>query len=314
MTILVTETRPPVKSSRPFLAHALEASIRIAREMLASRSLLLWPSILPLVIFFIVPVAVMLHISFLPKFGGDTADSALTLNHYIRFLSEPLFRQAFVKTLSISTITCAAAVLVGYPIALAIIFGRPWQSKLLTIVVILPLFVNVVVRGYGWRVLLGRQGVINTALIQAGLIDSPLDLLYSDFAVILGSLHVFLPLLVLPIVASLERIDRRLIDASTCLGASISSTFFLVIFPLSLPGLAAGLALVFSSTASSFVMPALLGGDFTKMLGNLAEEQILSVFDWPFGATIAVFMMMTIGFFLLTLVPLTAYDRRWKRS
>lgn len=289
-------------------------SVRPPRSIgliLQSKWLLVLPSIIPLLLFFVLPLILMVTLSFQSTTVGQNG-AEWSFVQYQRFLGEPLYQSAFLKTLYISVVTSLLAVLIGYPIALAMTYGKPFHSRILMVIVVLPLLVNVVVRAYGWRILLGRQGVVNTVLHSAGIIDQPLSLIYGDWAVIIGSLHVFAPLLILPLAASLQRIDRRLIEASTCLGASKFSTFTNIVVPLSLPGLSAGLALVFSSTASSFVMPALLGGDFTKMLGNLAEEQILSVFDWPFGATIAVFMMLTIALFLAALAPVNAWDQKWK--
>jgi putative spermidine/putrescine transport system permease protein len=175
----------------------------------------------------------------------------------------------------------------GYPIAWAIARSGPLTARILTIIVVSPLFVNIVIRTFGWRIVLGRNGVINWTLINTGIISEPLDMLYDQGAVVVGSVHVFLPLMVLPLAAAIGGINPALEEAARTLGADRFEYFRRVVVPLTLPGLAAGTTLVFSLTAGSFVLPAILGGERTKMLGTLVEEQMLVVSDWSFGSAIA---------------------------
>ena len=172
--------------------------------------------------------------------------------------------------------------------------GHAAVSRILAIVVIAPLLVNVVIRTYGWRIILSNSnnGVVNSILTALGL--DPVRILYTEWAIVIGSVHVFLPLMVLPLAASLGKIDPAVEEAARTLGGSAWATFRRVTLPLSIPGLAVGSTLVFSLTSSSFVTPALLGGNFAKMLGTLVEEQIMSVFDWPFGAAIATVLIVIV--------------------
>jgi len=153
--------------------------------------------------------------------------------------------------------------------------------------VIAPMLINVVVRTYAWRVILanGENGVLNWTLAHFGL--GPVQLLYTEWAIIIGSGHVFLPMMVLPLASALGKIEPHLEEAARTLGMPAWRVFHRVTFPLSLPGLAVGFTLVFSLTAGSFVTPAMLGGTNAQMLGNLIDQQITAVYDWPFGATIA---------------------------
>jgi putative spermidine/putrescine transport system permease protein len=162
-------------------------------------------------------------------------------------------------------------------------------ARAITMIVIAPLIVSIVVRTYGWEVILGNgpTGVLNWLLLATGLVGHPLRLLYTDTAVVIGSLHVFFPLMVLPLASALGKIDPALDDAATTLGATAWRRFRRITVPLSLPGLAVGGTLVFSLTAGSFVTPAILGGSSAQMLGMLVDQQILTVYDWPFGATVA---------------------------
>lgn len=251
------------------------------------------PLALLLAVFFVAPVAYMVVLSLHPKVA-DGGEVGWSVANYVRFWSDGFFRDTVLRTLRVSVLTCLGVTILGYPTAFVIARGGALQARVLSLLVIMPLLVNVVVRAFGWRIILGRNGILNRALLDTGLIAVPLPILYNEFAVVVGSVHVFFALMVLPLASSIDRIDRSLEEAATTLGAGRIRTFLSVILPLSLPGLAVGLTLVFSLTASSFVIPSLLGGRVVTMLGNTMESQILSVFDWPFGATVAVQMVVLI--------------------
>ena len=177
-------------------------------------------------------------------------------------------------------------------------------------IVIAPLIVSVVVRTYGWQLILGRgkTGILNWLLLNSGFAKEPLSLLYSEAAVVIGSLHVFFPMMVLPLASSLGRIDPRIEDAARTLGATSWRIFRRITVPLSLPGLAVGCTLVFSLTAGSFVTPAILGGNGAQMLGMLVDQQILVVYDWPFGATVATVLVVIV--LAVNIVSLRALNLR----
>ncbi len=249
---------------------------------------LLLPSILFLVVFFAVPAGTLLGYGFLTNAANGSSGLPLTLAHYAHFFGTPLYAHVLFTTLRISVSTTLAAALLGYPVALVMARANPILSRAVTLIVIAPLVVSVVVRTYGWQLILanGPQGLLNWTLLSLGVIRTPVRLLYSETAVVLGSLHVFLPMMVLPLAAALGKIDPRLDDAARMLGAGALRIFWRITLPLSLPGLAVGCGLVFSLTAGSYVTPAILGGPAGQMLGNLIEQQIMAVYDWPFGAAI----------------------------
>jgi putative spermidine/putrescine transport system permease protein len=199
-------------------------------------------------------------------------------------------------TLRISLTTTLVAAALSYPVALVMARGAAAVRQVITMIVIAPLIVSVVVRTYGWQVILGNgpTSVLNWLLLSTGLIRVPLRLLYTETAVVIGSLHVFYPLMVLPLASALGKIDPRIEDAARTLGASSWRTFRRVTLPLSLPGLAVGSGLVFSLTAGSFVTPVILGGQKAHMLGVLVDQQILVVYDWPFGATVATVLVVIV--------------------
>jgi putative spermidine/putrescine transport system permease protein len=251
--------------------------------------LLLLPALAFLCVFFLVPALTLLADGFMTQSDRGTIGAPLTLAHYQHFFGTALYSHVLMTTLRISLETAALAVVVAYPVALVMVHGNATVSRMVTIITIAPLIVSVVVRTYGWQLILANSpsGLLNYVLMSVGLIRAPLRLLYAEPAVIIGSLHVFLPMMVLPLASALGRIDPALEDAARTLGAPGWRVFRRITLPLSMPGLAVGFTLVFSLTAGSFVTPAILGGSAAQMLGNLIEQQILAVYDWPFGATIA---------------------------
>jgi putative spermidine/putrescine transport system permease protein len=251
--------------------------------------LLLAPSLLFLGVFFALPAVGLVAYGLLTQAADGTVGLPFTLAHYQHFFGTALYSRVLLITLRISLCTTLAATLLAYPTALVMTRSGPRVRRLITMIVIAPLIVSVVVRTYGWQLILanGPTGIVNWLLLTIGLARAPVRLLYTEAAVIIGSLHVFFPLMVLPLVSALGKIDPRLEDAARTLGAGAWRTFRRITLPLSLPGLAVGCGLVFSLTAGSFVTPAILGGTGAQMLGMLVDQQILVVYDWPFGATVA---------------------------
>lgn len=255
--------------------------------------LMLLPATLFLLVFFIAPAAILFSYSLLTQPKNGVIGLPLTLAHYSHLIDTPLYRHVLFVTLRISLWTAALATLLGYPVARAIARGAPIVSRATTIILVAPLVVSIVVRTYGWQLVLTNSGagVVNYLLHTLGTGPAPIQVMYSETAVIIGSLHVFLPMMVLPLAASLARINPALEEAARTLGAPAWPVFTRVTLPLTIPGLAAGLTLVFSLTAASYVTPAILGGNTAQMLGNLLEQQVVTVYDWPFGAAIAVVMV-----------------------
>ena len=250
---------------------------------------LLAPSLVFLAVFFALPALGLVSYSFLTQSPAGTVGAPITLQHYRHFFGTALYSHVLLTTLRISLCTTVTAMLLGYPVALVMSRSGSWVRRIITMVVIAPLIVSVVVRTYGWELILGNgpTGILNWVLLGIGLTRTPVRLLYSETAVVIGSLHVFFPMMVLPLGSALGKIDPRLEDAARTLGAGTWRTFRRVTLPLSLPGLAVGCGLVFSLTAGSFVTPAILGGTGAQMLGMLVDQQILVVYDWPFGAAVA---------------------------
>ena len=249
------------------------------------------PAVLFLIIFVLAPMITMVRNSFNTQLASGIMTPDFTFANYARFFGTEIYRHVLVVTLRIGIVTTLIAIVVAYPLAWIVARGPKLAARVVLLIVVMPLLVNIVARTFGWRIILGRTGPFNAALDWLGIEAGHL-FLYTESAVVVGSLHVFLPLMVLPLANSLGAIPRNLEESAAALGASRIETFFKVILPLSLPGIGAGSILVFTLTTSSFVLPAILGGDFSKMLGTLVEEQLLSVSNWPFGSAIATTMML----------------------
>jgi len=263
------------------------------------RAVLLGPAMAWWLVFLLVPVGLVLAYSVMQRgqFGGVVP--ALSIDNYVRAL-DPLYVGVFLGSLRMAAIATVVALLIGYPTAYFIATRpRRWRTPLL-IIVILPFWTSFLIRTYAWVVILNREGLINRPLLDAGIIGEPLPLLNNEFSIILGLVYIYLPLMILPLYASLERINPELREASTDLGASPLRTFLTVTLPLSSTGIVAGAIFVFVPSLGNFIVPELLGGGRFPMIGNLIQGQFLRARDWPFGAALAAGLIaITIGLLLL---------------
>jgi spermidine/putrescine transport system permease protein len=264
-----------------------------ARRPVAGAWALLSPGLAWLLLFFAAPLAVLLGYSVLHRGTYGGVAPGFTLEHYRRF-ADPLYLAVAWRTLWIAVTTTALCLLLGYPVAYVIARAGRWRNLLLFLV-ILPFWTSFLVRTYAMIVLLRTGGVINSVLMHLGLTGGPLELLYTPGAVLAGLVYGYLPFMVLPIYASLERLDLDLLDAAEALGARAWSRFRRVTLPLSLPGVAAGSLLVFIPALGAFLTPDLLGGAKTMMLGNLVQNQFGPARNWPFGSAVS-FALMGIVF------------------
>jgi spermidine/putrescine transport system permease protein len=256
--------------------------------------LLLLPAALWLFIFFIAPMVIVLVISFLERgtYGGVLPE--FTTGNYQRVF-DLLYINTFVRSAYIAISTTVFCLLLGYPLAYYIA-TRPRQKRnTLLLALMIPFWTNFLIRTYAWLTLLRTNtGLINTLLMSAGIISQPLPLFGNDFAIILGLVYGWLPDMVLPIYAALDRLDFSLIEAANDLYATGPKVFLRIIFPLSLPGVVAGSMLVFIPSLGAFVTPAILGGGKSLMIGNIISNQFLAAHDWPFGSALSMLMMTVI--------------------
>lgn len=253
--------------------------------------LLLLPATLWLVIFFMAPLVIVLVYSFLERgtYGGVIWN--FTLENFQRVF-DMLYFSTFLRSVYIALLTTLITLLLGYPLGYFIATRPPKRRYTLLLLLMIPFWTNFLIRTYAWLTLLRTNtGLINTMLISWGLIQEPLPLFGNDFAIVLGLVYGWLPDMILPIYAALDRLDFSLTEAAGDLYASGFSTFRRVIWPLSIPGVVAGAMLVFIPSLGAFVAPAILGGGKSLMIGNIISNQFLAAHDWPFGAALSTLMM-----------------------
>ena len=240
--------------------------------------LLIAPLVVYMLVFYVLPLAAMLLRS--------VSDPTWTLENYRRLSGDTVFMQVFWTTLRTSLVVTAGTLLLGYPVALALSRLRRGAASVVLIIVLLPFWTSVLVRSYAWMVLLGRGGLINEALHAAGLTDAPLKLLNTSFAVHIAMIHILLPYMILPIASVLRQMDAALPRAAAGLGATPWSVFARIILPLSMPGVAAGVLLVFVLSLGFYITPALVGGPRDLMLSMLIAQQV-DLLNWPYAACIS---------------------------
>jgi len=229
----------------------------------------------------------MLGISFLDNFPGWTA---LTLDHYVDFFRNRYLLQAGLRTLSLATVVTSVCLLLGYPVAWFLVLGRSRFAHLVFLAVLAPLIVSIVVRTFGWTILLGNEGLLNKALVGLGLIESPIQMMRSFWTVAVGLIHVFLPFMILSLTSTLGRIDPSLREAAATLGSRPVRSFFRVVLPLSAQGIATGSIIVFCLTTGVYLTPLWLGRGNVTVLATAIQQQILEGGDWPSGATSAILL------------------------
>jgi spermidine/putrescine transport system permease protein len=278
---------------------------------------LLLPTWLVLGIFFLAPLGLMLAVSFAQRgvYGG--IEPVENLGSYLRsgaFLANYLrsFETVYLKigwrSLWMAALTTALCLIVSFPAAyyLAILAPRRWKGLLLGLVVV-PFWTSFLIRTYAWMFILRTQGLLNLVLMGSGLLHRPLELLYTQTAVMIGLVYGELPFMILPLYASLEKLDRSLLEAASDLGAGRSQSFWRVTVPLSLPGIAAGIVLVFIPSLGQFVVSDLLGGARGMLLGNLIQNQFAVARNKPFGSAIAFELMAAV---LVLLLAYAAFAKR----
>jgi spermidine/putrescine transport system permease protein len=275
------------------------------RSRALGRLVFLGPGLTYLIVLLLVPLALLL--SYIPfrrgRFGGIVYE--LTGENFTRLI-DPLYLDVVLGSLKIATIATVIALLVGYPTAYLIAqLPRKWKTIAL-VAIVLPFWTNFLVRIYAWIILLSGPGLVNSTLMDLGLIDKPLELLYNQGTIITGLIYSYLPLMVLPLYAAIEKLDPQLREASANLGARPARTFLSVTLPLTLPGVITGCLFVFVPSFGNFVVPELLGGGRSIMVGNLIRDQFLKARDWPFGATLSLALIAV----LIVLLLLQAWSAR----
>ena len=241
-------------------------------------------------------LAPLLLILFYSLFYQGSQGFAFTLKHFLKFFdfSEPVYMKVLVRSVRIALVSTVICLIIGYPMAFILSRMNPRVRNIVSFLFVLPMWMNFLLRTYAWMTLLENTGVINSLLGSLGL--PPINIMYTEGAVIFGNVYNFLPFMILPIYNVLIKIDKSVVEAAGDLGANFFKTFTKVIFPLSLPGVTSGITMTFMPAVTTFVISKLLGGGQNAQIGDLIERQFKSVGDWGFGSAMSVILMLIILF------------------
>jgi spermidine/putrescine transport system permease protein len=253
------------------------------------RAVFLAPAAIVLGVLFAAPLLIVLAYSFLSRGAYGGIDAPWTVENWNR-LADPIYLGILARTFALAGIATVLCLLLGFPLALFISRSGTRKNLYLNLVIV-PFWTSFLVRTYAWMFLLRDTGLINTALQAVGIIHQPLPLLYNDGAVLIGLVYGHLPFMVLPLYATLERLDTSLLEAAADLGAKPWPTLMRITIPLCMPGIIAGTVLVFIPCLGAFLTPDLLGGGKTMMIGNVVQNQFTTARDWPFGAAMSLALM-----------------------
>jgi ABC-type spermidine/putrescine transport system permease subunit I len=264
------------------------------------------PAVLLLLVFLILPYAEMITMSFRTSQPGTMYGLAYTADHYRKVATDTLYLDALARSLLTAAAITFACLVISYPIAWHMSRARGRKALLLYACVASPLMIGVLIRNFGWMIVVNVDGPLNRALLSVGVIDRPMRLLFTQGLVALALVHVFTPFMVLPINNALRNINPAILEASRSLGAGRIATFWKVILPLSFPGMQPGLILVFVLATAAYVTPALLGGQMVSLMPTLVVQTLVGTFDWPLGAALAV-MMATAAMAVVILFSLATH-------
>ncbi len=264
-----------------------------------------------IVAFFFLPLCIILMYSFWTRATGGVMIPDFTWEHYIRFFESSLYRKISLQSFFIGVKVTVVTLLMGYPTAYFLAQLRSRWQKIGLVLLVIPWWTSFVVKTFAWVVVLGRTGILNAYLVKWGIIETPIDMLYTQGAVIVGLTHGLLPLMVLTLYVSLEKIDPHLREAAENLGANRIRTFFEVTFPLSLPGVAAGSLLVFILAFGAYLTPALLGGPRDLMIAMLIGDQFLEALHFPFGSAASIIMLIFVLGLVLLFNRLVGLEKIW---
>ncbi|WP_158965714.1 ABC transporter permease subunit [Chachezhania sediminis] len=232
----------------------------------------------------------------------------LDFENFIFLTTDSLYWKAYLSSLKIAAVSTFLTLLVGYPMAYAMARAREdWRPTLLMLI-ILPFWTSFLIRVYSWMGILGTEGYLNQLLLWLGIVSTPLQILNTNWAVYIGIVYTYLPFMILPIYSQLDRLDGALLEAAEDLGCSRASAFWLVTFPLSRPGVIAGCFLVFIPTLGEFVIPSLLGGSSTLMIGKVLWEEFFSNRDWPVASAVAVVLL------IILIIPIILFQKNQQKQ
>jgi ABC-type spermidine/putrescine transport system permease subunit I len=274
------------------------------------------PAIVVLTVVAVIPFVILLSLGFsdIVVSRGAIVSQTFSLDHLRAALSDPLYWTTFQRSMSLALSTMALCLLFGYPVAYLYLIGGAVVRRFILVLTIAPLLTSGIVRTYAWLVILGRQGVLNMALLELDLVDRPLRIMNTHWAVLIGMVQIHLPVMILPLIAVMSRHDRQLEEASANLGASRLGTLRHVILPLSAPGIGAGCALVFTLSYTTFVVPQILGGGNYLNAATMIYEQVVYSLEWSKGSVTALILMVSCLIVLVAIALVTNRFTRWTKG
>ena len=273
-----------------------------------------------MLLFFLVPFAIILKISLaetqvaippytaLVEYAEDKLTFVLNLGNYLYLLDDEMYLDSYLQSLQVAGISTLLCLLIGYPIAWSIVHSSPAMRNVLLMLVVLPSWTSFLIRVYAWIGILKNNGLLNNFLIYIGVIKEPLQLLHTDFAVYIGIVYAYLPFMILPLYTALMRVDYSLIEAASDLGAKPWRTFLSVLLPMTKSGIVAGSMLVFIPAVGEFVIPELLGGPDSLLIGRVLWQEFFNNRDWPVASAVAVVMLT------MLMVPIVWFYRYQRRE
>jgi len=262
-----------------------------------------------LLLFFLAPFAIVLKISLAePIFGQPPYTQTMSLENFAFLFSDKLYAVTYLRSVFMAAFATLLCLALGFPMAYGIARSSRATRSLLLMLIILPFWISFLLRVYAWMGLMNNYGTINSLLLWAGVIDQPIQLMYTDFAVFVGLVYSYLPFMILPLYASLERMDLDLVEAAQDLGASRSRAFWDVTWPLARPGVIAGCLLVFIPAIGEYVIPYLLGGPESLLIGRVLFDEFFVNRDWPLASAVAIVLL------LLLVVPIVLLQRYQARD
>ncbi|WP_272493035.1 ABC transporter permease subunit [Atopomonas sediminilitoris] len=292
----------------------------LTRRLPKGRHYVIGMPLLWLGLFFLMPFIIVLKISFaeaevaIPPYSevfsyvDQVVQVTLNLGNYIFLTEDELYIAAYLGSIKIATISTLLCLLIGYPMAYAIARANKEQQTVLLLLIMMPTWTAILIRVYAWMGLLSKNGLINSTLMSIGLIDSPIQMLNTDFAVYLGIVYSYLPFMILPLYANLVKHDMSLLEAASDLGASRITSFWRITVPLSKNGIYAGCMLVFIPAVGEFVIPELLGGPETLMIGKVLWQEFFNNRDWPVASALAVIMLG------ILIIPIILFNRNQQKE
>ncbi|AJR08718.1 spermidine/putrescine ABC transporter permease PotB [Photobacterium gaetbulicola] len=258
-----------------------------------------------LLLFVFIPNLMIIGTSFLTRDDANLIEMTFTLDNYIR-LFDPLYAKVMMHSFYMALVATLLCLVIGYPFAYAIAkMPEKWRPFMLFLVIV-PFWTNSLIRTYGLKIMLGTRGILNNTLLYLDIIDKPLRIMYTEYAVMVGLVYILLPFMVLPLYSAIEKLDHNYIEAARDLGANKFQTFVKVIVPLTMPGIIAGCLLVLLPALGMFYVSDLLGGAKNLLIGNVIKSQVLNARDWPFGAATSIALTIAMA------VMLYAYYRAGK--